>query len=249
MASAVHGIAAFVPVRHRQPARPAVWLAFLGLLAALLPALAAAAAPSGVRTLYLVRHGLYDQDDPRDADLGKALVPLGREQAALAGARLAALPVKFAALHTSTMTRARETAEIIGAALQLAPQPSTDLRECTPPTRRADIMAKLRPGEGDSCTAQIERAFAHYFTPSPDADTSEILVCHGNVIRYFVARALGLDPALWLRMTIANCSLTMIRVRADGTMQLVAFGDMGHLPPRVQTFPGQRMAADSVRRR
>ena len=129
MASAVHGIVAFVPVRHRQAVRPEVWLAFFALLAALLPAIAAAAEPAGVRTLYLVRHGLYDQDDPRDADVGKALVPLGREQAALAGARLAALPVQFAALHTSTMTRARETAEIIGAALQLTPQPSTDLRE------------------------------------------------------------------------------------------------------------------------
>ena len=32
---------------------------------------------TGVRTLYLIRHGDYDHEDDRDPDVGKALVPLG----------------------------------------------------------------------------------------------------------------------------------------------------------------------------
>lgn len=236
MASAANGIDLVALARHRQAAKLGVLLALLVVLSSLLPPVAAAGEQTGVRTLYLIRHGLYDQDDPRDADVGKALVPLGREQAALAGARLAALPVKFAALHTSTMTRARETAEIIGAALQMTPQPSVDLRECTPPTRRGDIMARLRAGEGDSCAVQIERAFARYFTPSPQADTSEILVCHGNVIRYCVVLALDVDPLAWLGMNIGNCSLTVIQVNPDGSMRLVSYGDVGHIPPAKQTY-------------
>jgi len=110
-------------------------LAIAGLMAAPVRAAAAGSSKSraGVRTLYLVRHGLYDEDDPRDPDVGRHLVPEGREQARLVGARLAALPVRITALHASTMTRARETAEIIAHELSLTPRLSAALRECTPP--------------------------------------------------------------------------------------------------------------------
>jgi serine/threonine-protein phosphatase PGAM5 len=163
------------------------------------------------------------------------------------------MPATIDALHASTMTRARQTADIIAKSLKgLSPQLSRDIRECTPPTERKDIMKGEEAGAPEGCRQTLERAFARFFRPSPARDSTEVLVCHGNVIRYFVARALGLDPLRWLRMTIANCSLTVIRVRADGTMQLVSFGDMGHLPPGLQTFPGQRPAtapADSLRGR
>ena len=44
---------------------------------------APAAAPtpatsSGARTLYLIRHGLYDEADPRDEAVGRGLVEAGR---------------------------------------------------------------------------------------------------------------------------------------------------------------------------
>lgn len=203
----------------------------------------------GMRTLILVRHGIYDDSDPRDEELGKALTPEGREQARLTGARLAAWPSRVSALHASTMTRARETAEIMTGALPgLRPQPDRDLRECTPPTDREDIMGDLAPGEADSCRTRLDHAFARYFRPSPERDTTEALVCHGNVIRYFVCRVLGLDPMRWLSMTIGNCSLTVVQVRPDGTMRLVLFGDVGHLPPRLQTYP-RSAPADAMRRR
>jgi len=226
-----------------------------GLLLAWISIASSAPAPEAkaqsVRTLYLVRHGDYDQDDPRDPDIGKALVPLGREHARLVAARLAALPVRFGSLHASSMTRARETATIIAAALPaLEPRITSDLRECTPPTRREDVMRGLEPGEADSCRVQLEGAFARYFRPAPEADAADLLICHGNVIRYFCCRALGVDPAAWLGMTIANCSLTVIQVRADGSMRLVSFDDVGHLPPALQTYTGRKPApADSSPRR
>ena len=64
----------------------------------------------GVRTLYLVRHGAYDEADPRDAAVGKGLVPIGVAQARLVGARLRAVPFRFDALYTSPLTRALEVA-------------------------------------------------------------------------------------------------------------------------------------------
>jgi serine/threonine-protein phosphatase PGAM5 len=210
----------------------------LAAVAPLHPAVAADETPGkGVRTLVLVRHGAYDEADPRDPDIGRALTAEGQEQARLAGARLARLGIRFDALHASTMTRARQTAEIIGRDVGLAPQLSRDLRECTPPTVRADVMALQSAGGPDSCRQALERAWSRYLRPSPERDSTEIMVCHGNVIRYLVSRVLGLGPALWLNMSIANCSVSMVQVRADGRTRLVSFDDVGHLALPTQRPP------------
>jgi serine/threonine-protein phosphatase PGAM5 len=206
-------------------------------------ATADSSAAHGTRTLYLIRHGEYDQADPRDEEVGRGLVPLGREQSKVVGRRLARMPEAVTALHASTMTRARETAEIVGRELHLAPQPDPDLRECTPPTTREDILKTLEPGEADSCRTRIERAVARYFSPSPAGDVHEVLVCHGNVIRWFVCRALGVDPTAWGNMSIANASVTVIRVLPDGRTRLVSYDDVGHLPTKLRTYTSMRRAA------
>ncbi|MCW8804106.1 MAG: histidine phosphatase family protein, partial [Ignavibacteriaceae bacterium] len=93
----------------------------------------------GVRTIYLIRHGEYDQTDTSDSDIGKKLTPLGIAQARLLSARLKAIPVQFTLLTSSTMTRARETAIVINEDFpKLKLQQSTLIRECTPPTWRKD---------------------------------------------------------------------------------------------------------------
>ena len=190
----------------------------------------------GVRTVYLIRHGEYDHDDERDPDVGKALVPLGVAQARLLGARLRGLPVEISSLHSSTMTRARQTALVIGEEFpDLELQTSRLIRECTPPTWREDIMAEETETNLEACTEQLEEAFPLYFAPSPDADRHDVIVCHGNVIRYFVTKALKVDSMAWLGMSIGNCSLTVIKIKADGSMKMLSFGDVGHLPPNLST--------------
>jgi serine/threonine-protein phosphatase PGAM5 len=189
----------------------------------------------GIRTLILVRHGAYDEADERDPDVGRALTEEGREQARLVGERLATFPVRVDAIHASTMTRARETAAIIGEAVRLAPRPSRLIRECTPPTEREDIMARETPADLAACRDTLELAWTRYFRPSPARDSVEVLVCHGNVIRYLAGKALGLDPLRWLRMSLGHCSITTVRVRPDGRFQVIEVGDVGHLPPRLQT--------------
>ena len=67
----------------------------------------------------------------------------------------------------------------------------------------------------------------------------DVVVCHGNVIRYFFLRALQLPPEAWLRTSTFNCSLTYLVVRpGSGRVSLRAFGDVGHLPMRMVTFSG-----------
>jgi len=211
------------------------------------------AAGRGVRTLVLVRHGLYDDADPADPDVGKALTNDGREQAALTGIRLSNYPLHIDALYASTMTRARQTAEIIGKAIHMTPQPSRLIRECTPPTEREDVMRDQKPGEPEACVDTLEMAWARFFRPSPAKDSTEVLVAHGNVIRWLTSKALGLESKHWLRMSIGNCSITVIRVRPDGKCQVFAVGDIGHLPNRLQErlwFPAPPAArADSTAKR
>ncbi|HSW53832.1 MAG TPA: histidine phosphatase family protein [Ignavibacteriaceae bacterium] len=194
----------------------------------------------GTRTIYLIRHGEYDQADTSDSDIGKKLTPLGISQARLVSARLKGMPVKFTSLKSSTMTRARETAMVINQDFpELKLQQSTLIRECTPPTWRKDIMADETESDLNMCAKNLEKAFGEYFAPSPDGnDRNDIIVCHGNVIRYFVTKVLKADPMSWLQMSIGNCSLTIIRILPDGSMKLAAYGDMGHIPPNMQTETG-----------
>ena len=100
-------------------------------------------------------------------------------------------------------------------------------------------MAGVDTTERDKCVENLEKAFKKYFIPSPDLDDrNDIIVCHGNVIRYFVTKVLKVDPMSWLQMSIANCSLTIIRIKPDGAMTLDTFSDYGHIPENMRTFTG-----------
>lgn len=194
----------------------------------------------GTRTIYLIRHGEYDQADTTDSDIGKKLTPLGIAQARLVSTRLKGIPIEFTSLTSSTMTRARETAMVINEDFpELKLRQSTLIRECTPPTWRNDIMVETDSLEMIECVDNIEKAFRQFFVPSPDkSDRNDIIVCHGNVIRYFVTKVLKADPLSWLQMSIGNCSLTIIKIFPDVSMKLAAYSDMGHIPPNMQTETG-----------
>lgn len=222
---------------------PLIVRAIIGLFMALTALPAAAVLPTAeqpVRNLYLIRHGEYEHDENCDEEIGCGLDAVGREQARLVAARLDAMPVIFTSLQTSPMTRARQTADLIAAQMpELVPQVFADIRECTPPTRRQDVMDGLKPGEAAACEAQLQQAAARLLAPAVgDHDAHDIVVCHGNVTRYLVCRALDVDPAAWLGMSIANASLTIIQVKADGSCKLVAFADSGHIPWSLTTYPG-----------
>lgn len=194
----------------------------------------------GTRTIYLIRHGHYEEADNRDEFTGKELTPLGVTQARLVASRLKVMPVNFTSLISSTMTRARQTAIIINQEFpQLELNQDALISECTPPTWRKDIMANTDSAEVFECVENIEKAFQEYFIPSPDEnDRNDIIVCHGNVIRYFVTKVLKVDTLSWLQMSITNCSLTIVRISPNGSMKLDAFSDYGHIPESLRTFTG-----------
>lgn len=203
----------------------------------------------GIHYVYLIRHGIYDRDTTADDRVGNALNALGHQQAHSIGTRLAKLPVRPGTLISSDLTRARETADDMGAELRMASTRDTLLRECTPTSDRADYMSNHSAEEIALCDANLAAAFAKYARPTPGADRHDVLVCHGNVIRWFVGRALGLDVKRWHVMEIANGSLTILAVHPDGTARLVIFSDVGHLAPAQQTWTGKGAGWGSSRSR
>ena len=221
-------------MRCHDPVRTAgkIWV----LLSLMLLTAAAQAPASFTRTIYLVRHGNADYSVKGDETVVNGLTPLGIAQARLVAARLRGLPGKFTALIASPLTRARETGQIIQQ--ELAPLPlqiSPLLRERTPRTWRTEATKAETPASLDAAEAQLNQTFATYCVPAKDADQQDVLVCHGNVIRYFVMKALGVDTQAWLGLALANGSLTIIQVKADGTCKVLAVGDAGHIPPNLQS--------------
>jgi serine/threonine-protein phosphatase PGAM5 len=191
----------------------------------------------GKRTLYLVRHGQYRLHQ-RDAG---SLTQKGEAQAALTAAALKDIP--FSVIYYSPVLRAVQTADIIGAEL-----PNTDrveheaLRECIPsiPNRYAAYFAGAHPDltleHVNDCAEKLEGAFNYYFRANEsDDDLYEMLVCHGNVIRYLVSRVLDLNSDGWSKMLINNCGVSRILVDHDGQMYLISHNDIGHLPEELRT--------------
>jgi len=194
----------------------------------------------GTRSIYLIRHGDYNQADEQDEFTGNELNALGIAQAKLLAARLKAMSVEFSSLTSSTMTRARQTALVINEDFpELKLKQDSLICECTPPSWRKDIMAGVDTTYTELCIAKIEQAFNKNFIPSPDEnDRHDLIVCHGNVIRYLVTKVLNINTLSWLQMSITNCSLTIIRIKPDGSMKLDTFSDYGHIPENMRTFTG-----------
>lgn len=206
------------------------------LLAAPLHAAATPASAPATRTIVLVRHGDYVSDPAADPRRGPHLAPIGVAQAHLVGARLAALPTRFDALLVSPMQRARDTAAVIAGDLPGRHfEVVDDLAECTPPARRSEAIADEKPADLAACRQQLDRLFARYFKPAAGQPRTDLMVCHGNVIRNMVVRALGVDSKAWLEMSVGNASITRILVEADGRFKVLSVGDVGHLPPDLRT--------------
>lgn len=188
------------------------------------------------RYIYLVRHGQYDPDALCHDELEGSLSKLGKQQARKTAKALQNLPIT--AIHCSTLRRAAETAELIAAVFpdvkvnrtrrlwESIPYVSEDMRQ---------QFQNFLPAQLKKQAERSEKAFEHYFKPTRGKDKHEILVTHGNLVRYFVCRALRVDPAAWTHMDCHNCGITRIRVNEFGDTFLITYNDTGHLPSNLRT--------------
>lgn len=188
------------------------------------------------RVIYLVRHGQFKIDDHPADGLEGGLTTLGRQQARRTAQRLRRLPIHT--IYHSDLRRAAETAAIIARAIPSAPvRASSLLRECTPviPTAFLERFAAYPPEEFEADRVQAEAAFDRFFQPLRRGVRHEVVVCHGNLIRYFVCRLLHVNPAAWGYMDVRQCSITEV-VLHPAWSRVVALGDVGHLPFNLWTY-------------
>mmetsp|Transcript_19198 Transcript_19198/g.23349 ORF Transcript_19198/g.23349 Transcript_19198/m.23349 type:complete len:172 (-) Transcript_19198:422-937(-) len=69
-----------------------------------------------------------------------------------------------------------------------------------------------------------------------DPEHYDVVVCHGNVIRYCLLRVLQLDTSAWLRFALNNGSITWVTIFADGKVSVRSVGDSGHIPKEHSTY-------------
>jgi broad specificity phosphatase PhoE len=162
-----------------------------------------------MRTLFL-RHGesarnAHTDAEELSAERGDVLTERGRGQAEAAGAGLRDQGITR--LFTSPMRRATETAEAVGAALDLRPEP---------------IPYAFELHEGETFAEGIERV--HLLKGRLEAEAAEagdddlpLLVTHGMLTRFFLLDSIlgdafteAMTERIW-HLGSANCALTTFK--------------------------------------
>ena len=156
--------------------------------------------------ILLARHGETDDNVPPLRFQGQRDTPLnerGRAQASELAERVAALDPPIRSLWCSDLSRARETAELVGARIGLTPRPDERLREgwrgawegflfdeiaATDPERYA-AWRSPEPAEGfrfpggESLAEQQTRVLAALADVRAAGELPALVVCHGGSIR------------------------------------------------------------------
>ena len=204
----------------------------------------------------LIRHGqsTWNQEHRIQGQLDPPLSELGRRQAALLGSRLAAR--RFAGLYASDLKRAFETAEVIGAAIHLEPEPRTSLREV--------FLGEWEGLTSDEIAERYPKAWASW-VEEPDWDVvpggerqaafdrrvaaamddilrlhphgDVLVVTHGGVIQVALHRIVGKPSRGLFPFKIQNASITLIE-RRDGRSIIGGVNDIAHLESSVVTEVG-----------
>ncbi|KAH8332061.1 hypothetical protein KR067_011701 [Drosophila pandora] len=221
------------------------------------------AKPKKARHIILVRHGEYL--DVGESDATHHLTERGRKQAQFTGQRLSELGIQWDKVIASTMVRAQETADIILKEIKYDKEKVVNcvyLREGAPIPPQPPVghwkpeasvsevqsgahlwASVLIPGfvfmqQFYRDGARIEAAFRRYFHrayPDQDKETYTLIVGHGNVIRYFVCRALQFPPEGWLRISINHASITWLTISPSGNVSIKYLGDSGFMPVQFLT--------------
>lgn len=205
------------------------------------------APPSGPRTrLILVRHGATAHSAEQRFS-GRNDLPLdqvGRRQAAA----LAARPFgDVAAVISSPLRRARETAEVIADVLGLRPSVAdafaeldfgafegltlAEVRERFPAELAAWGSPDVAPPGGESFAAlarRVRNGRTALIGEYPDANV--LVVTHVTPIKMLVRAALDAPPTAIFRMHLDTGSVSVVDYPADGSSSLRLFNDTAHLP-------------------
>jgi len=198
----------------------------------------------------LIRHGesVWNGERRIQGNQDPVLSDRGWRQADLLAAGLTGrLPKSVAAIYTSPLRRAAETAERIAGAFELPIVPEPDFREMClgrwegmtvaeiqaafPGTYErwlADPLTHPAPGgeKLEAFFARVVGAFARMRESRPEADG--ILVSHGGVVKALLCHVLGLDMRALFRIKQDNTAVNQIELDRD-VRRVLLVNDTCHL--------------------
>lgn len=201
--------------------------------------------------LFLTRHGETEWNRLRKTqgtnDIG--LTDLGRIQAKKLGKRLKEMNI-IDAIYCSDLSRARETAEIIGAELKIEPIADKLLREVSfgnwegLTTAEIEIkypgqLARWRcelsfsPKGGESLLSvhnRISRFFEKLKEKHQDHDSNVLIVSHAATTKVIMLSIMGIPLNLLTRFKISQAGLSLIEVGKESN-SLIYTNDTCHLKP------------------
>jgi glucosyl-3-phosphoglycerate phosphatase len=205
--------------------------------------------------LVLVRHGVTDwnREGRWQGRLDPPLSDSGRHEATLVTARIVADPdLKPARILASTLSRATETAAVIGDALDIAVEPEPRLVEIGAGEWEGRTHAELEATDGERYRAW--RTTPGYGPPGGEPLTDAaarvrsllaavaespawpvLLVSHGGILRYLARALLDLDAERAEALDIDNASISAAVRADDGRWRLERWNDTLHLLGRERT--------------
>ncbi|MBN1178718.1 MAG: histidine phosphatase family protein [Anaerolineae bacterium] len=200
-----------------------------------------------ITTFLLIRHATNDALQNGllyGRTPGIHLNAAGRRQAQALAERLAAL--ELAAIYTSPLERAAETAAPIAARLALDPIVCLDLAEGDAGEWTGSPIAEVSqtelwqdmivhasgvplPGGESMWHVQVRMVRAVEAMHAEWPGQTVVVVSHADAIRSLVAHYLGLPLDLFRRLTVAPASITTLRLGGQ-VPRLVCLNDTAHLP-------------------
>jgi phosphoserine phosphatase len=198
--------------------------------------------------IIFVRHGqtIYNVESRYQGHTDAPLSDLGRRQSIMAARALA--DERIAAVYSSDLGRAVQTAEAIAARHDLPVRTDLRLRECAfgdwegltvsqieeryPDlfaSYRQDSVAHRAPGGERLEALQARVAAAIDDIARAHSDDTVVVVTHGGPIRAFLCHAFGTDLESFRRLHLDNCGITVFSLEAGAHWFLERLNDTCHL--------------------
>ena len=203
----------------------------------------------GVRLL-LVRHGetIWNQENRWQGQADTPLSETGYDQARQLAQQLQDEGRSIHAIYTSDLSRARDTAGILGQTLGVTPIETTAWREmdigtwsglttAEVATQHAEEWERLRQGEdlprgGRETFAQFQGRLLQSMEQLIRDHSGQqiVVVTHGGAVRAFLLHCRGLDVSQFGRIEkIGNTGVSEVSIFPSGATEIHTINNIGHL--------------------
>ncbi len=187
--------------------------------------------------IFLVRHG-----EAVKLDNDSVLTPKGLKQARNVAEALVKIPIDI--VFTSDLTRAKQTLEEYK---KLNPSIKTEISQEINEIYRVLVGGPEKEGTPQDREEKDKIRSNNFFARILKLKKDNILVfSHGNIIRYFLSKALNVNPkSLWEKIVISPGSISIIEINKQGETQVKAINLYEHQRQFLEDFFGGEIVSEN----